>query len=237
MIGENAQMLPTTDELSDLIYGKKIKNKVENSKSFEYRDQFAIKHDSTLILFPAKKEKVPIASSRTSRVPVNPPIRKTLAGRSRFNRNQNVVEPPYKLVNDGLDQPTTPKQITVEQLLPRYPGEPVPEKLVRTQIVNIPHIATLKMTKSNFERPEVNENPELMKPFNIGERNTEILSDPDFLKTFHKNLKSETGGFSFSELQQYSRQLGLQATGRSKSALISEIEKMMDQLGVKNLKQ
>jgi hypothetical protein len=135
----------------------------------------------------------------------------------------------YPLVNAATKGKAI--KIQVERVQPRFPGEDVPESSLRTEIGEIPTL-DIKMKPAEGDlTPEIVENPKLIEPFAIQQKNFAILEDPNFLSRFKLTKESAIGGYNINELKQIARKLGLQVQF-NRAQLVTAIDTEINAVGV-----
>lgn len=146
----------------------------------------------------------------------------------------------YPLVNAGLKGKAT--KIPVERIQPRFPGDDVPSSSIRTEVGEIPTL-DIRMrppgTGGDGEgdlTPEIVENPKLIKPFAIQQKNLLILEDPEFLRRFKLTKENAVGAYNINDLKRFAKELGLQ-TQFSRAQLITSIDSEINAVGVESEKE
>lgn len=219
MAGDEAKLMPMIPELSEVLYGSRIEKELTDElrdTALAYKIEYATEHYNDVIddksNFRELKEECPKKESR--------PIREKIVFRKRSEG--------YTLVNQNVTKKS--EKILVEQLQPRFPGDPVPKSSIRTEIDIIP-VLDLSIEAPNKEAPEIVENPELIKPFARGQKNITILNDPKFIRSFKLTKEGEVGGMDINRLKSIAKNLGYD-TQLSKENLIKIIDNEIAQKGI-----
>lgn len=172
--------------------------------------------DSTLA--PKSKITIPTANSSTPKSKIETPVVPSF-----------VAPINIKLINKNVT-PGKPGKITVTQLQPKYPGGPIPDTSVRTEIGEIP-VYDFIATPEDNNRPEVIPDAELIKPFAIRQEIVATLDDQAFLDKFRKTKSKSPGGHTMSELKAILKKLGI-TTSLSREAIIAEIDSKLNETGI-----
>lgn len=203
LIGREQELLPMSESLTTSLYGERIADLSEEDlrqQAIETRTTYAMNHSTQpfKIKIPPKTTVMPARSTLIAKRPVKgkepseplePKMEMESEPKAKPMPSRNAPfkgkEPePEKKVQRQDEYPLvnlTPKgkatKIKVEQVLPRLPGEDVPSSSIRTEVGEIPTL-DIKMKPDGGElAPEIVENPELIKPFAIQQKNIAILEE------------------------------------------------------------
>ena len=135
----------------------------------------------------------------------------------------------YKVINESKPGPV--KKVTVEQVVPRFPGDPVPKHLVRTEIGEIPTL-DISMKPVNRKAPKVVSNPDLIQPFARDQQIIDVIQDEDFLRKFALTRQEKPGSHNISELKAIAKRLEI-PLNLSKEELIKAIEAVIEKHDIK----